>query len=210
MREFGHWMTGALTGAAVLCLAAPAQAQGPGYQIVTDGPALELRFRGLPLKSVRADDNQNALSLDFNLPVDPAIFDALSQQLPQWIAMAYTTYDNGVIRATRPVTFLTRQETDGFSLRLQPRDGAPPPMQQAQAAAPQAPPAPYPQQPYPAQGYPPPQPGFPQPGPSAPPPVPFAPYETYGAARNYYGLRHAVRRADPTWTKAYARAAARA
>jgi hypothetical protein len=39
--------------------------------------------------------------------------------------------------------------------------------------------------------------------------VPFAPYETYGAARNYYGLRHAIRRAEPLWTRAYARAAAR-
>ncbi len=205
-------MTGALTGAAVVCLAGPALAQGPGYQIVSDGPALELRFRGMPLRSVRADDNQNALSLDFNQPVDPAIFDALARQLPQWVGMAYTSYDNGVIRATRPVTFLTRQETDGFSLRLQPRDGAPPmqpaPMQQAQGAPPPAPAmAPYPPQPpMPPQGYPP-QAGLP-PAPVAQPPVPFAPYETYGAARNYYGLRYAVRRADPLWTKAYSRAAA--
>jgi len=204
MRHFRHWMTGALTGAIVLGLSAPAQAQGPGYEVVSNGPVLELRFRGIPLKSVRADDNQNALSLDFNLPVDPAIFDRLAATLPQWIAMAYTSYDNGVIRATRPVTFLTRQETDGFSLRLQPRDGAPPP--QPAPGAPYPPPpapgaAPYPPQPMPPPGYP--------PAPVAQPPVPFAPYETYGAARNYYGLRHAVRRADPLWTHAYARAAAR-
>lgn len=199
-------MAGALTGAAMLCLSAPAQAQGPGFQIVSDGPALELRFHGMPLRSVRADDTQNALSLDFNLPVDPAVFDSLARQLPQWVSMAYTSYDNGVIRATRPVTFLTRQETDGFSLRLQPREGAAP-MQQAQAA-----PQPLPGQPYP-QPMPPPQPGYPPqagypPGPVAEQPIPFAPYETYGAARNYYGLRYAVRRADPLWTRAYARAAA--
>jgi len=218
MRDFRQFMTGALTGAAVLCLQPPAQAQGPGFEITSSGPALELRFRGMPLRSVRADDNQNALSLDFNQPVDPAIFDALARQLPQWVGMAYTSYDNGVIRATRPVTFLTRQETDGFSLRLQPRDSAPP-MQQAQQAAPPPSPAmaPYPPQPMPPQGYPPqpgyppqgypPQPGYPPQGPVAAPPVPFAPYETYGSARNYYGLRHAIRRAEPLWTKAHARAA---
>ena len=65
------------------CAPGFAQAQGPGFQVVVDGPALELRFRGIPLKSVRADDNQNALSLDFNQPVDPAIFDNLARQLPQ-------------------------------------------------------------------------------------------------------------------------------
>ena len=96
------------------CAPGFAQAQGPGFQVVVDGPALELRFRGIPLKSVRADDNQNALSLDLNQPVDPAIFDNLARQLPQWVGIAYTTYDNGVIRATRPVTFLTRQETRLF------------------------------------------------------------------------------------------------
>lgn len=223
MRDVRQWMTGALSGAAVLCLSAQAQAQGPGFQVVSDGPALEVRFRGVPLKSVRADDNQSALSLDFNQPVDPAIFDALARQLPQWIGMAYTSYDNGVIRATRPVTFLTRQETDGFSLRLQPRAAAAPapaPMQPA-PTAPQpmamaqgpvmAPyPAPPPQAPYPQQAYPQ-QPGFPpQPPQGGPqPPIPFAPYETYVAARNYYGLRYAERRADPAWEQAYTRAAMR-
>lgn len=226
MRDVRHWMTGALSGAAVLCLSAAAQAQAPGFHVVSDGPALEVRFRGVPLKSVRADDNQSALSLDFNQPVDPAIFDALAQQLPQWIGMAYTSYDNGVIRATRPVTFLTRQETDGFSLRLQPRTAAAPvnpaPMQPAPMASQQMAPqqmaqgpvmAPYPappQQPYPQQPYPQ-QPGFPpQPQGMPPqPPIPFAPYETYGAARNYYGLRYAERRADPVWEQAYTRAAMR-
>lgn len=221
MRDVRQWMAGALSGAAVLCLSAQAQAQGPGFQVVSDGPALEIRFRGVPLKSVRADDNQSALSLDFNQPVDPAIFDALARQLPQWIGMAYTSYDNGVIRATRPVTFLTRQETDGFSLRLQPRTAAAPapatmqpaptvqqqPMTMAQGpvmAPYPGPPQPYPQQPYP------PQPGLPpQPQGAPQPPIPFAPYETYVAARNYYGLRYAERRADPAWERAYTRAAMR-
>ena len=129
--------------------------------------------------------------------------------------MAYTTYDNGVIRATRPVTFLTRQETDGFSLRMQPRNAAAPgPMVPAPGASQPMPGpmaqgpvmAPYPQPPAPPPGYPPP--GYPpQPQAGPPPPVPFAPYETFGAARNYYGLRIAERRADPVWTKARGRAA---
>jgi hypothetical protein len=67
---------------------------------------------------VRADDSQNALSLDFQTPVNAAVFEQLPRDLPQWIAMAYASFDNGVIRATRPVSFLTRREPDGFSLRI--------------------------------------------------------------------------------------------
>jgi hypothetical protein len=200
----------ALMGAA-LCLAVPAGAQnGPGFEVVSNGPALELRFHGIPLKSVRADDAQNALALDFSQAVDPAVFDRLNGTLPGWIALAYSNYDNGVIRAARPVTFLTRPETDGFSLRLEPRGPA--------TAGPA--PAPFQQAPYPSQGgpqggtpYPPPgapQAGYPPPGPvAAQPPIPFAPYETYAAARNYYGLQYAVHRGDPVWGKAYDRAAMR-
>jgi len=207
----------ALIGAA-LCLASAASGQNgpaPGFEIVSNGPALELRFHGVPLKSVRADDNQNALALDFNQPVDPAIFDRLNGALPGWIAMAYSNYDNGVIRAARPVTFLTRPEPDGFSLRMEPRGPvtatpAPAPFQQAPYMAqagghypPPGTPAPYPPPGTPAP--------YPPPGPQgqAQPPIPFAPYETYAAARNYYGLQYAVHRDDPVWAKAYERAAMR-
>lgn len=219
-------IAGTALAGALLCLASAASGQGapPAFEVVSSGPALELRFHGIPLKAVRADDNQNALALDFNQAVDPAVFDRLSGALPAWISMAYSNYDNGVIRAARPVTFLTRQETDGFSLRMQPRDAAPPfnaaPSYAAPPGAPQSMPAPAPyppQQPYPpqAQQYPPQQPYPPQPGGPPPPqsqaqpPVPFAPYDTYGAARNYYGLQYAVHRGDPAWTKAYDRAAIR-
>jgi len=208
----------ALAGAS-LCFASAASGQnGPGFEIVnTGGNGLEVRFHGVPLKSVRADDNQNALALDFNQPVDPAIFDRLNGALPGWVAMAYSNYDNGVIRAARPVTFLTRPEIDGFSLRMEPR-GPVAPMRQAPfqpapyqqgAPMPQGGPAPYPpqQQPYPPQGGNPPPPG-PQQN-QAQPPIPFAPYETYGAARNYYGLQYAVNRGSPVWEKAHARAAMR-
>jgi hypothetical protein len=208
----------ALAGAA-LCAASAASGQnGPGFEVVnTGGNGLEVRFHGIPLKSVRADDNQNALALDFNQPVDPAVFDRLNGALPGWIAMAYSNYDNGVIRAARPVTFLTRPEIDGFSLRLEPRGPVAPaqqapfqpaPYQQGGAPMPQGGPAPYPppQQPYPPQGGNPPPPGPPG---QAQPPIPFAPYETYGAARNYYGLQYAVNRGNPVWEKAYARAAMR-
>jgi hypothetical protein len=106
---------------AALALALQAQAPAPTftYQVIgQDENGLELRFNGLPLRQVRADDNQNALSMDFQAPVNAAIFEQLPRDLPQWIAMAYASFDNGVIRATRPVTFLTRREPDGFSLRI--------------------------------------------------------------------------------------------
>ena len=138
---------------AALTSLTPAQAQGPAYQVISNDPnGLEVRFRGMPIRGVHADDNQNALSIDFAQPVDGAAFDRLSGDLPQWISMAYANFDNGVIRSNRPVTFLTRNESDGFSLRIVPR-GAPssprcPPQQMAQAAPPPnyPPPGPYAQQ----------------------------------------------------------------
>jgi hypothetical protein len=201
-------MAGAALAGAVLCLASTASGQNgpaPGFEVVSNGAALEVRFHGIPLKSVRADDNQNALALDFNQPVDPAIFDHLNGALPGWITMAYSNYDNGVIRAARPVTFLTRPEVDGFSLRLEPRSAAAPQPAPFQAAPYQQPGAPgsYPP-PYPPQGGPPPG------AQGAAPPIPFAPYEAYAAARNYYGLEYAVHRGDPGWAMAYGNAAMRA
>jgi hypothetical protein len=106
---------------AALMTGLQAQAPAPAftYRVVgQDENGLELRFNGLPLRSVRADDNQNALSMDFQAPVNAVLFEQLSRDLPQWIAMAYASFDNGVIRAARPVTFLTRREPDGFSLRI--------------------------------------------------------------------------------------------
>lgn len=147
-------IAGTALAGALLCLASAASGQngpGPGFEITSSGAALEVRFHGIPLKSVRADDNQNALALDFNQPVDPAIFDRLNGALPGWVAMAYSNYDNGVIRAARPVTFLTRPEIDGFSLRMEPRGPVAPAQQPApfQAAPYQQQGAPYPQQPQP-------------------------------------------------------------
>jgi hypothetical protein len=109
----GSARIGALALATVLMLSAPALAQGPGpgtppasYQVTSAGPdGLEIRFRGMPLRTVRADDSQNALSLDFHTPVDGAVFERLPAEMPQWISMAYATFDNGVIRSPRPGHF---------------------------------------------------------------------------------------------------------
>jgi hypothetical protein len=116
----------------LLMSAAPALAQ-PAYEIVSDGPdGLEIRFHGLSMRSVHADDDQNALAIDFLQPVDGALFDRLTDELPQWISMAYANFDNGVIRSPRPVTFLARSEGDGFSLRILARGPPPAPPAPAQ------------------------------------------------------------------------------
>ena len=219
-------LAAALMLAAVSVTAVPAAAQGPGYQVTSNGPdGVELRFHGIALRGVHADDNQNALSLDFQTPVDGAMFDQLSGQFPQWVAMAYANYDNGIIRSPRPVTFLTRSEPDGFSLRIVGR--GPAPQGPMQGPPPQG--APYPQQPYPPQGQPyaqGPQP-YPNPngqyatpmgqypGPQYPPPQNYIPpaqqagfhtYGEYAALRNYEGQELAMRRGDPVWSWAYGRA----
>jgi hypothetical protein len=181
---------------------APAAAQAPIYQVVSNDPnGLEVRFHGLPLRGVHADDNQNALSIDFQQPVDGTVFDRLSGDLPQWISMAYANFDNGVIRSPRPVTFLTRNEPDGFSLRIVPR--GPPPQQFAQA---QAGPPPPPMR----GGYGPQQQLYPAPAPYVPPQAAYAGFHTYGEyaqLRAYEAQELAIRRGDPMWQLAYGRAA---
>ena len=100
--------------------------RGPTYQIVRSDPSvLEIRFHGVGLRGVHADDSQNAVAIDFQQPVDAALFDRLQADAPLWISLSTCNFENGVIRGARPVTFLTRAESDGFSLRLVPRAGAP-------------------------------------------------------------------------------------
>lgn len=117
----------ALLGAVLAVLPAwQAQAQtGPSYEVTVNGPGgVEIRFHGLAVHSVQADDKQNALALNFRQPVDGALFDRLARELPLWIAMAYANFDNGVIRGNRAVSFLVRSEGNGFVLRFIPRGRA--------------------------------------------------------------------------------------
>ncbi len=93
----------------------------PAMSIISQSPDAELHFSGVTLKSVRADDAQNEIALDFQNPVGGDAFDTLQRALPNWVQMSYSGYDFAVIRATRPVTFLTRPDGDGFSLRMVPR-----------------------------------------------------------------------------------------
>ena len=111
----------------------PALAQtAPSYEVTVNGPrGVEVRFHGLALHSVQADDNQNALALNFRQPVDGVLFDRLARELPLWIAMAYANFDNGVIRGNRALSFLVRSEGDGFVLRFIPRGRAEPSIAQA-------------------------------------------------------------------------------
>jgi hypothetical protein len=179
---------------------APAAAQGPaGFEVTAhDANVLEIHFHNMPLKAVHADVAQNALALDFANGVDGSAFDRIAQTMPDWVSMAYANYDSGVIRASRPVTFLTRNEADGFSLRMVTRGGPP-----AMVAAPPGPVALR----GPMDGGPPPmrQPMYA--GPQAPLPNEFARYNAYGAMRSYDQLELAVNRSDPYWERAYGRAA---
>lgn len=97
---------------------ASAPSATPSFAIVSQSPALELRFHGVMLRSARTDAQQSQIALDFAGPVDGALFDRLQQAAPDWIDAAYGSYDNAVIHARHPVQFLTRPESDGFSLRF--------------------------------------------------------------------------------------------
>ena len=190
----------ALAAAFTGVLLGPAAAQGPaGFEVTAhDANVLEIRFHNMPLKAVHADAAQNALALDFVNGVDGSAFDRIAAAMPDWVSMAYANYDSGVIRASRPVTFLTRNESDGFSLRLVARAGPP-------AMVP-APPGPVALR-GPVDGGPPPMQQPMYAGPQAPPPDGFARYNAYGAIRSYDQLELAVNRSDPYWQMAYGRAA---
>ncbi len=189
----------ALMGAWTIAL--PAHAQGPaGFEITArDANMAEIRFHNMPLKGVHADAAQNALALDFINGVDGTAFDRLAQALPDFVGMAYANYDSGVIRASRPVTFLTRNEADGFSLRMVSRGGGPAPMTQAPPGAVAL------RGPMDGMGPPPPQPIYGTP----PNPVRNAGvrYGAYSGLRGYDQLSLAVNRGNAFWEKAYNRAA---
>lgn len=190
----------AILAVAFCCAGGTAWAQGktPSYEIVRRDPgALEIRFHNMPMREVRADDAQNALLINFNGAIDGAVFERLAADAPDWIDLAYGNYDSGVIRATRPATYLTRREQDGFSLRILARNPAAPsaaepimlrgpldsaplqlqlPLHKADARQPDA------NQPD------------------------VSPHNAFGAARNHYALELAVNRDDPTLATAYDRA----
>ena len=210
-----------LATVAALTTALPVTAQSPayqapayrGYQIVRNDPnVLEIRFRGMGLRGVHADDSQNALAIDFQQPVDGAMFERLTADAPLWISMSICNFDNGVIRGTRPVTFLTRAEADGFSLRMVPRAGAPstqmPQSPMTQSPVAQAAPPPLLPPPPPMRG------GYTEqrvwPPQEPVPPATTAGFHTpgeYAALRAYEAQELAIRRGDPMWQLAYGRAA---
>jgi hypothetical protein len=161
---------------------------------------LEIRFHNMPMREVRADDVQNALLINFSTAIDGAVFERLAADAPDWIDLAYGNYDSGVIRATRPATYLTRHEQDGFSLRIlarnpvaqgapepivlrRPLDNSPPPLRMLPRQADQQDAS---QQDAPQQD--------------------VSPHNAFGAARNHYALELAVNRDDPTLAMAYDRA----
>lgn len=77
-----------------------------------------ISFRGLTLKDARTDPSQNEIILSFDDAVDPDLLARLGTALPDWIDAAYAGHRSAVIRARRPVTFMTRGTRDGFALRL--------------------------------------------------------------------------------------------
>ncbi len=123
-RKMGRWaaLAAAILFGAGAALAQDAPPAGSSLTVVSQGPEAEFRIRGVSVKSVRADDAQNTVAFDFNGPVSDEAFAQLEAELPDWIEMAYAGYDNAVIRARRPVSFLTKIESDGFSMKMVPRD----------------------------------------------------------------------------------------
>ena len=118
VRSATRILCNALAGIALLFGEAKADSaqNTASFDIVSQTPVLEVRFHGIALRGARGEQNQ--VALDFAAPVDSALFDRLQHTVPGWIDLAYGSYDNAVISSRRAVEFLTRNENDGFSLRL--------------------------------------------------------------------------------------------
>jgi hypothetical protein len=98
-------------------------AAGQRFTVVRSGPDAEIRFQGLTLKAAKSDPANNQIILEFDGAADRSVFDRLETALPGWVDTAYAGYDSAVIRAARPVTFMTRSERGGFAVRMMPRGG---------------------------------------------------------------------------------------
>ncbi len=103
-----------------LCSAA-AFAQDSGAQSFTidrSNPDAVIRFHGIRLADAHTDLAKNEIVLDFDGPADRNLFDQLELALPDWVDMAYAGDNSAVIRAVRPVTFMTAAVEGGFALRM--------------------------------------------------------------------------------------------
>ena len=100
----------------------PPPSERAAFAVVARDPYLELRFRGLALKSARQNPGLSEIAFDFAAAVDGELFAELERVVPEWIEFAYAGYDSAVIRTKRPASFTTRPEADGFSLRIEPTD----------------------------------------------------------------------------------------
>ena len=192
--------------------------KGPAYQVVSNDPdGLEIRFHGMPLRGVHADDNQNALSIDFQQPVDGAVFDRLSGdaaamdlhglcQFRQWRDpqppprhLPDPRRDRRLLAAHRAA-----RRAPARNRCRKARAAKPMPHSPRAAAAAAYPPARrlYPAAVYPAAG---------SPMCRRKPPMPaFTPMANMPRLRAYEAQELAIRRGDPMWQLAYGRAAMQA
>ncbi len=97
---------------------------GEAFTVERSSPDAVIHFAGIALKDARTDPAKNEIVLTFDGQADRAVFDRLETALPGWVDNAYSGYDSAVIRAARPVTFMTRKTQGGFDLRMAPQKQA--------------------------------------------------------------------------------------
>lgn len=97
---------------------------GEAFKVVRSAPDAVIHFAGITLKDARTDPAKNEIVLRFDGQADRDVFDQLETALPGWVDTAYAGYDSAVIRAAKPVTFMTRRMRNGFDLRLVPKNHA--------------------------------------------------------------------------------------
>lgn len=111
-----------LAAAVVLASISLSHAQSAeDFSIERTNPDAVIHFRGLHLTDARTDTARDEIILTFAEQVDPALFDRLQTALPGWVGRAYARSNSAVVRAARPVTFMTAGVANGFALRIVPR-----------------------------------------------------------------------------------------
>ena len=95
----------------------------PSFDITRDKPSLEAQFHGVTLKSAKPDDSGTEMSLQLDGKADAEEFAAFQRRVPDWILGTHTDGETADIVSRAVSDFSAEPTSDGFMLKVKPRDG---------------------------------------------------------------------------------------
>jgi hypothetical protein len=96
----------------------------PSFDITQDSPSLEAQFHGVTLKDAKPDDSGTEIALQLDSNADADEFAAFQRRVPDWILGTHTDGNTANIVARAASEFSAEPVSDGFVLKIKPRDAA--------------------------------------------------------------------------------------